>query len=144
MRERKRHTTCRIASTVRGEGYLPWTEEGYLPWTEEGYLPWTGRGEHTLGNLPLGGGYLTWGTPSPSWPCRGVPTVDGGGGTYLGVSNLVLRKSSVCVIVDLEMTITAYTAFGKYSLYFSFILQPFTVSLQYDPILLPYCQNFLN
>ena len=73
LRERKKHTTRRVAS-ARGRGT-------YLGWGEE-YLPWTGVGVSTLGYpLPhpdLGGGegYLPLGTPSSLGQVRmgeGVP-----------------------------------------------------------------------
>ena len=57
--------------------------EGYLPWTGGGYLLWTGGRVPTLDGG--GGTYLGLGVRvSTSDGGEGVPTSDGGGGTYLG------------------------------------------------------------
>ena len=111
LRERKRHTDRRVASTryavlvgggggvptlgggvptlgrgvpTLGGGYLPWggTYPGWgVPTLGGGYLPWVG------GYLPWVGGYLPW--LGGTYPGRGVPTLGGGylpwvGGTYPG------------------------------------------------------------
>ena len=103
LRERKRHTACRVPSThyavpVGGGtylagGYLPWpggTYPGwgwYLSWPG-GYLPWLGV-PTLAGRVPtLAGGYLPWPGGYLPW-LGGVPTLAGGylpwlGGTYPG------------------------------------------------------------
>ena len=77
LRERKRHTNRRVASTpyavpVGGGGgrYLPWVGGGYLPWVGCTYPGW--------GVPTLGGGYLPW--VGGTYPGQGVqvpPTWEG-------------------------------------------------------------------
>ena len=80
LRERKRHTARRVASTrhavpVGGGGGVPTLVGGYLPWWWwGGYLPWW-WGVPTL----VGGTYHGGGVPTM---VVGVPTQVGG--TYLG------------------------------------------------------------
>ena len=80
LRERKRHTACRVAS-ADGKGGTYLGQGGYLPWGTPHpdlargrgtYLGWGGGGTY----LGQGGGVLPWGTPALTWP--------EGGGTYLG------------------------------------------------------------